>query len=44
MDGGTTPCKEDLSKAQRYSDAIRQHDLEIRKRGQTFSTRDDGEI
>lgn len=31
MDGTTTPYKEDLSKAQRYSDAIRQHDLRVRK-------------
>ncbi|OZC12204.1 hypothetical protein X798_00725 [Onchocerca flexuosa] len=31
MDGTTTPYKEDLSKAQRYVDAVRQHDLRIRK-------------
>ncbi|EFO20450.2 hypothetical protein LOAG_08039 [Loa loa] len=31
MDGATTPYKEHLSKAQRYSDAVRQHDLRVRK-------------
>lgn len=33
MDGTATPCKEDLTKAQRYGDAIRQHDLRVRKHG-----------
>ncbi|KAM3717798.1 Ragulator complex protein [Dirofilaria immitis] len=36
MDGTATPCKEDLSKAQRYVDAVRQHDLRLRKHA--FST------
>lgn len=43
MDGTTTPYKEDLSKAQRYSDAVRQHDLRVRKHA--FSTTpEDGAI
>ncbi|VDN07778.1 unnamed protein product [Thelazia callipaeda] len=31
IDGGTVPSKEDLLKAQKYSDAIKQHDLRLRK-------------
>lgn len=31
MDGTTAPYKEDLSKAQKYSDAVKQHDLRVRK-------------
>uniref|UniRef100_A0A915PTY8 Late endosomal/lysosomal adaptor and MAPK and MTOR activator 1 n=1 Tax=Setaria digitata TaxID=48799 RepID=A0A915PTY8_9BILA len=41
MDGTTTPCKEDLSKAQRYSDAIRQHDLRFRKHAVNAVPEDD---
>ncbi|CAG9539022.1 unnamed protein product [Cercopithifilaria johnstoni] len=41
MDGTTTPCKEDLSKAQRYSDAVRQHDLRIRKQALNTTAEDD---
>uniref|UniRef100_A0A0R3RQ48 Late endosomal/lysosomal adaptor and MAPK and MTOR activator 1 n=1 Tax=Elaeophora elaphi TaxID=1147741 RepID=A0A0R3RQ48_9BILA len=41
MDGTTTPYKEDLSKAQRYSDAIRQHDLRVRKHALNTTPEDD---
>ncbi|KAL3984619.1 hypothetical protein ACH3XW_35270 [Acanthocheilonema viteae] len=41
MDGTTTPYKEDLSKAQRYSDAIRQHDLRVRKRALNTTAEND---
>uniref|UniRef100_A0A1I7VWU1 Late endosomal/lysosomal adaptor and MAPK and MTOR activator 1 n=1 Tax=Loa loa TaxID=7209 RepID=A0A1I7VWU1_LOALO len=41
MDGATTPYKEHLSKAQRYSDAVRQHDLRVRKHAFNTTPEDD---
>ncbi|KAK6107681.1 Josephin family protein [Brugia pahangi] len=41
MDGTTAPYKEDLSKAQRYSDAVRQHDLRIRRHNLNTTAEDD---
>ncbi|VDN37739.1 unnamed protein product [Gongylonema pulchrum] len=41
MDGTPTPCKEDITKSQRYNDAIRLHDLRIRRKGLTATVEKD---